>query len=134
MKMNKGFTLIELLIVIAIVGILSAIALPAYKDYMVRSKVTEGVAMADAVKLHVMEAYTFGETDYSEGYIAPDLTEAQFIESIALDDETGAITVTMNEESGDGTIIFTPTLGSTITWDCTLGDLAQEYRPRVCRL
>ena len=56
-KLQKGFTLIELMIVVAIIGILAAIAIPAYQDYTVRSKVTEGLSMADAVKVAVAEGY-----------------------------------------------------------------------------
>ena len=54
---QKGFTLIELMIVVAIIGILAAIALPAYQDYTIRSKVTEGLSLAAAAKLAVAETY-----------------------------------------------------------------------------
>ncbi len=57
MKQQKGFTLIELMIVIAIIGILAAIAIPAYQDYTVRSKVSEGLNLAGAAKLAVSETY-----------------------------------------------------------------------------
>lgn len=56
--MQKGFTLIELMIVVAIIGILAAIAIPAYQDYTIRAQVTEGINLADAVKVAVADYYT----------------------------------------------------------------------------
>ncbi|HEV7613168.1 MAG TPA: pilin [Steroidobacteraceae bacterium] len=56
-KVQQGFTLIELMIVVAIIGILAAIAIPAYQDYTIRAKVTEGIGLADAAKTAVSEAY-----------------------------------------------------------------------------
>ena len=61
-KLQQGFTLIELMIVVAIIGILAAIAIPAYQDYTVRSKVTEGLSLADAQKIAVAEAFQSNDT------------------------------------------------------------------------
>ena len=61
-KMQKGFTLIELMIVVAIIGILAAIALPAYQDYTIRAKVTEGLNLADSAKTAVAESWQSGGT------------------------------------------------------------------------
>lgn len=61
-KLQKGFTLIELMIVVAIIGILAAIAIPAYQDYTIRAKVTEGLSLADSAKTAVAEGFESGDT------------------------------------------------------------------------
>jgi len=61
-KMQQGFTLIELMIVVAIIGILAAIAIPAYQDYTIRAKVTEGLNLADSAKTSVAESFQSGGT------------------------------------------------------------------------
>ena len=61
-KLQQGFTLIELMIVVAIIGILAAIAIPAYQDYTIRAKITEGLNLADSAKTAVAESFQSGDT------------------------------------------------------------------------
>ncbi|HPU54314.1 MAG TPA: pilin, partial [Burkholderiaceae bacterium] len=69
-KVQKGFTLIELMIVVAIVGILAAVAIPAYQDYTVRARVAEGLGLASAAKISVAENAANGSADLGLGYTA----------------------------------------------------------------
>jgi len=145
-RVQQGFTLIELMIVVAIIGILAAIALPAYQDYVVRSRVTEGLTLADSAKTTVGENAANGKADFSSGWNAPAVS--QNVAGVAVS-AAGVITVTLTASSGGvgKTIIFQPYDGaaggtvltagtvpaSNIQWTCTGGDLDQKYRPAQCR-
>jgi type IV pilus assembly protein PilA len=95
-KVQQGFTLIELMIVVAIIGILAAIAIPAYQDYTIRAKVTEGIGLADAAKTAVAEAYQSGDmagvTALSLSWL-PTQASSKYVTSVAVA-ATGVITVT----------------------------------------
>ncbi|MDP1602584.1 MAG: pilin [Legionella sp.] len=134
---QKGFTLIELMIVIAIVGILAAIAIPAYQDYTIRARVAEGLNLATAAKLAVSEtaqsnAGKLPATAEAAGYRAPAATVN--VASIGI--ENGVITITYTKAAGGGTILLTPIVATEtgeITWNCTGGSLDDRYRPQNCR-
>ncbi|WP_205343140.1 pilin [Denitrificimonas caeni] len=110
-QMQKGFTLIELMIVVAIIGILAAVALPAYQDYTIRAKVTEGLSLASSAKTAVSENAANG-APFNSGWQAPGATKN--VASVAIAEATGNITITYDASiDGGKTLVLVPVDGTT---------------------
>lgn len=138
MKNVKGFTLIELMIVIAILGILIAIALPAYNDYTIRARVSEGLNIAAATKLAV------GETRLSTGDWpsdnatagSPTTITSTYVSGIVVSNAPDIeITLQNIDAQVDGdTILLEPTfVDNTIRWTCDGGTVDARFLPANCR-
>ncbi len=140
-KLQQGFTLIELMIVIAILGILMAIAIPAYQDYAVRAKASEGINLAGASKLAVAETYS------STGRLPPNNTSAGLPAGTSI---TGTYVSSVTNVSGLITIVYGPkelklstksialsaiTSTGSVKWKCKGGasPVDSRYLPSECR-
>ncbi len=154
---QKGFTLIELMIVVAIIGILAAIAIPAYQDYTIRAQVTEGLTLASPAKSSVAEAFantgTFPVANVNAGLDpTPTNISGKYVVSVTV--TNGVITVAYGNQANAAiaakTITLTPgySANNDVVWVCgdhaspalvtfptapVAGTVAQKYLPQICR-
>jgi len=145
--MQKGFTLIELMIVVAIIGILAAIAVPAYQDYTIKSKVSEAASMATAARTAVDVAFSEGFTVGGAGNIPAQSAlglplsasfVSKYVMGVAVSPGSGVVSVTLQGQNStitgtpitgfpvlirNGVVVFTPTVevagGANLTWSVT---------------
>ena len=154
-SIQKGFTLIELMIVVAIIGILAAVALPAYQDYVARAQMTEAVTLADSLKAPVTDQFTQDKTcpsnaaaaDAKAGGLALDTAvTGKYVAKtttggvVAVDGSGGCtITATMKDSGvasplvkGTLTITMSNVNAGSAIWACTSSTIAQKYLPKTC--
>ena len=142
MKKQQGFTLIELMIVVAIIGILAAIAIPAYQDYTIRAQVSEGLNLSGAAKAAVTEFYqdqgAAPTTNAQAGL--DDAIAGKYVASVAVG-AGGVITVTYGGDANAnliaaGTLLMTPdfvTSPGSVQWGCSSVGIPNKWLPAACR-
>ena len=147
-SMQKGFTLIELMIVVAIIAILAAIAIPAYQDYLIRSQVSEGASLSDAAETAVAEFYSntgrLPGNNTSAGLPGATSIKGKYVSQV--DATGGVVKATFSDAGGfvansaitTDVLAFSPITGASagsITWHCGQGTttVPQKYLPASCR-
>ncbi len=140
-KNQQGFTLIELMIVVAIIGVLAALALPAYQDYTVRAKISEGMSVASPVLQAVGEYYSANsglpDSNTAARIISAGSYASDYISSVTV--STGGVVevdFSLTELGAADKLIFVPSTvsGGSVTWDCaTDTTIEKRFLPSRCR-
>ena len=141
-KIQSGFTLIELMIVVAIIGILAAIAIPAYQDYTIRAQVSEGLSLASGAKVAIAEfrqdAGRWPADNPAAGLSLPQSIAGKYTRSLTINgarieivfgNQANAILVA----SGGNLILTATALATTVEWSCTDSTLPGKWLPAICR-
>ena len=149
-RIQRGFTLIELMIVVAIIGILAAIAIPQYQDYIARSQVGEALSLMDGLKTPIGECInlegainancSIGSLTQSAGALPKTATDTVGNYVTQVDIQTGAMTATMGNAAPvsnliwGGTVTMQPALNAgSVVWTCTNTMTSPKYVPAICR-
>ncbi|MDE2480112.1 MAG: pilin [Betaproteobacteria bacterium] len=138
-RKSYGFTLIELMIVVAIIGILAAIAIPAYQTYTIRAQVAEGLTLSDGYKTVLWDYYAqhgqFPSSNQSAGAPSPSSIQGNYVQSV--DISRGLITVKFGNKAnkaiqGDTLLLSGITSTDALLWTCTRGTVPAQYMPSSC--
>jgi type IV pilus assembly protein PilA len=139
-RFQQGFTLIELMIVVAIIGILAAIAIPAYQDYTIRAQVSEGLSLAAGAKTAVAEYFTnkgtFPSDNAAAGLPAATDIKGNYVTQVA--NASGVITITYGNKAntkitGKTVLVSALSNAGSVQWTCKVGTIDSKYVPSSCR-
>ncbi len=140
MRRQKGFTLIELMIIVAIIAILAAIAIPAYNDFTTRSKVSEGMSLASTAQLAIVEYFVltgaWPENNLDAGLAEPDTITGEYVASVSVLENQ--VLVLFKDSAGTGLADHTIRLQAndargSIVWVCSSEDIDVQFLPQNCR-